>query len=185
MFYDDSKEFRVPLEELLVIYPKERQQFFINLVENYKIFCPSTKMIYGALNYDSELKVDYFVLFEGYSKNKKVIIWDAPFIYTNRSLPAYRYAIKTNQFKEFFDNCMMHFTVMDYGNFFDFVQSKLCGNLSLNKNDSNYWKSPDNINLLIKGISECSLLYRPNGFKPKAIPANIEPNLPPTDFKPI
>lgn len=182
MIYDDTKDFQAPIEERLMMYPQERQAYFINLVENYKIFCPMIKLIYAGLNYNSELKSEYLVIFEGVTKGKNVILWDCPFIYTNRALPAYRYAVKTNQFKSFFDSCMMHFTVMDRSLFYEFLQSKLCDHLSLIENDDKYWKNPLNFNILLKGVSECGLIYRPSGFKPKPLPPDIQPNPHPSEY---
>lgn len=183
MIYDENKDFQVPLEERILIYPKERQQYFKNLLDNYTRFCPYLKLLYAALNYNSELKVDYIVIFESISKNKKVIVWDAPFLYTNRAIPAYRYAVKTNNFKGFFDSAVMHFAVMPYSNFFSFVQSKFCNFLTLRETDDKYWKNPKNMNDLIKGVVDCGMQYRPSGFKPKPLRADIPPNEPPLFIK--
>ena len=163
--YSAKKEFDVPMEERLVVYPKQRQQLFLNLVENYKLFCPNIKMIYAALNFDSELKIEYLVMFETEHKGKSFILWDAPFIYTNRAIPAYRYAVKNKLHKEYFDTCMGHFCQIERDKFYEFLSSDLCGNLSTNPNDPAYWKSSDNSHTLMKGMSEMSLLYIPEGFR--------------------
>ena len=162
--FSDKIEFDVPMEERLMIYPKQRQQLFLNLVENYKIFLPNLKMIYAALNFDSELKIDYLVIFEAYKKGKPFILWDAPFIYTNRAMPAYRYAVKNNKHKEYFDTCLKHLCQMERDKFTQFLTSDLCGHLSINNKNSSYWKSPDNSNELMKGMSELGLQYVPEGF---------------------
>ena len=184
MIYEDRKEFECPLEERLLIYPKERQQYFINMVENYKIFCPQINMIYASLNFNGELKCDYLVIFEAMLKGgKEGIVWDCPFIYTTRAIPAYRYAVKTNQYKEFFDNCMSDFSVMDRSLFYEFLQSQYCEELSLDPNNDKYWMHPNNSEKLLKGLSECGLLYRPSGFKPNPLPKDIAPNPHPGDIK--
>ena len=118
-----KKEIDVPIEERILVYPKQRQELFINLVENYKLFCSNIKMIYTALNYDAELKIEYLVIFEGSNKGKEFILWDAPYIYTNRAIPAYRYAIKNNLHEEFFNTCVNHFSQMDKDKFFEFISS--------------------------------------------------------------
>ena len=163
--YSDKKEIDVPMEERILVYPKQRQQLFLNLVENYKIFCPNLKMIYAALNFDSELKIDYLVIFETVKKGKSFIVWDCPFMYTNRAIPAYRYAVKNNLHKEYFDTCLGHLCQMDRGKFTEFLNSSLCGNLSTNPNSTAYWKSQDNAHALMKGMSEMGLLYIPEGFR--------------------
>lgn len=162
--FTDKKEIDVPIEERLIVYPKQRQQLFLNLVENYKVFCPNLKMIYAALNFDSELKMDYLLLFEASMKGKQFILWDSPFIYTNRSIPSYRYAVKNKLHKEFFDTCLNHLCQIDKSKFIEFLGSQLCGHLSTNSNDPKYWKSPDNLHALLKGMSELGLLYVPEGF---------------------
>lgn len=161
----DKNEFDVPMEERLLVYPKQRQQLFINLVENYKIFCPHIKMIYAGLNFSSELKIDYLVIFESMKKNKPFILWDCPFIYTNRSIPSYRYAVKNNLHKDYFNTCLSHFCQMDGEKFYEFLGSSLCGELSGNVNSPKYWKLAENSEALMKGMSEMSLLYIPEGFR--------------------
>lgn len=163
--YDKSKEIDIPIEERLMIFPKQRQQLFLNLVENYKIFCPNIKMIYAALNFDSALKIDYLVIFESERKGKSFILWDSPFTYTNRSVPSYRYVVKNNLHNDFFETCKSHFCQMDRDKFFDFLRSDLGGNLSSNPEDPSYWKSPTNAHILMKGMSEMGLLYIPEGFR--------------------
>ena len=71
-------------------------------------------MIYGALNFDSELKIDYIVIFEATFKGKKFILWDAPYIYTPRCVPAYRYVVKNNLHKEFFCYLAFSYQVQKY-----------------------------------------------------------------------
>ena len=165
--FNDEKEIDIPMEERLMIYPKQRQQLFLNLVENYKIFCPNLKMIYAALNFDSELKIDYLVVFESTIKGKPFIIWDSPFAYTNRSIPSYRYIVKNKMHKEFFEMCLNHMCQMERDKFIQFINSSLCGNLNTNSNSPQYWKLPDNSNELMKGMSGLGLLYVPEGFSNK------------------
>ena len=163
--YSKNKELNIPIEERLMIYPKQRQQLFLNLVENYKIFCPNIKMIYAAMNFDSELKIDYLVMFETIHKGKPFILWDSPFMYTNRSVPAYRYVVKNSLHKDFFESCANHFCQMDRDKFIEFLNSDLCGNLSADSNNPSYWKLPENSHALMKGMSEMGLLYIPEGFR--------------------
>ena len=164
MFAND-KELNVPMEERLMVYPEQRQGLFINLVENYKVFCPNLNMIYAGLNFNSELKIDYIVIFETNLRGKDLILWDCPFAFTNRAVPAYRYVVKNKLHKEFFDTCMQHFCQVEREKFYEFLGSDLCGNLSLNKNDSKFWKLAENSPALMKGMSELSLLYTPKGFR--------------------
>ena len=163
--FSNKKEIDVPMEERIFVYPKQRQQLFVNLVENYKIFCPTVNMLYAALNFNSELKIDYLVIFETQKNGKTFILWDAPFMYTNRAIPAYRYAVVNNLYKDYFDTCMGHFCQMEKDKFFEFLHSDLCGNLSINENSPLFWKSHENSYALLKGMSELSLMYVPEGFR--------------------
>ena len=163
--YSKSKEIDIPIEERLMVYPKQRQQLFLNLVENYKIFCPNIKMIYAALNFDSSLKIDYLVIFETIKKGKPFILWDSPFMYTNRAIPSYRYVVRNKLHTKFFETCANHFCQMDRDKFIEFLGSDLCGNLSTNQNDPLYWKSLENSHSLMKGMSEMGLVYIPEGFR--------------------
>lgn len=165
----EEKKFEVPFDERIMILPKARQELFINLVENYKVFVPSLHMIYGALNYQSELKVEYLVVFEVNIDGNDLIVWDAPFIYTNRALPAYRYAVRNNMHTAFFSECRSHLCRINRDKFFEFLKSSLSGNLTDDPNDSNYWKDPNNSHTLIKGLSDMSLLYIPEGFRSKKV----------------
>lgn len=162
--YDNKKEIDIPIEERLMVYPKQRQELFLNLVENYKIFCPNLKMIYAGLNFDSELKMDYLVIFEVDKKGKPFILWDAPFAFTTRSTPAYRYVVREKMHKQFFDECTKHLCQMDKSKFVEFLNSSLCNNLTIDPNSDRYWKHPNNSHSLMKGMTELGLLYVPEGF---------------------
>ena len=163
--FSNDKEINIPMEERLMVYPKQRQELFINLVENYKVFCPNIRMVYAGLNFNSELKIDYIVIFETVIQGKNLILWDCPFAYTTRAIPAYRYVIKNNLYKEFFDTCMQHFCQIERERFVEFLNSELGGNLSTNENDPKYWKRAENSEILMKGMVELSLLYTPKGFR--------------------
>ena len=167
IMFDGHEDFEVPYEERLYILPKPRQQLFLNLVENYKIFCPHIKMIYATLNFDKELKVDYMVIFQAQQKGTNLILWDAPYAFTNRAIPAYRYAVKTNQHQAFFRECMKKFCQMEEQKFRQFLQSPNCGNLSLSSKSPKYWKLPENSHSLIEGMCEIGLLFKPMGFQNK------------------
>lgn len=167
MGFDGHETFDVPEEERMFILPSARQKLFINLVENYKVFCPNINMIYAALNFDSELKVEYLVIFEAIVKGKQVVLWDAPYLFTNRAIPAYRYAVKTNQHQAYFTECMKNFKQIEKERFIEFLGSEYCGELTLDHDSEKYWRLPENAPSLIEGIVDLALLYIPKGFKNK------------------
>lgn len=167
MSFDGHETFEVPEEERLFIAPSARQSLFINLVENYKIFCQTANMIYAALNFNSELKIEYLVIFDTIVNDKRVVLWDAPYIYTNRALPAYRYAVKTKQHGAYFKECMKNFKQIERDRFIEFLGSDYCGGLTLDHDSDKYWRDPENAPSLMEGITDLALLYIPKGFKNK------------------
>ena len=54
---------------------------------------------------------------------------------------------------------------MERDKFFEFIGSHLCGNLSNDTDSPKYWKSPDNANALMKGMTDMGLMYIPEGFR--------------------
>lgn len=167
MTFDGHETFMVPEEERLFVTPSARQSLFINLVENYKVFCPNAEMIYAALNYDSDLKIDYLVVFSTRVNDKSVVLWDTPYLYTNRAIPAYRYAVKTNQHAAFFKECMKNFKQIERERFIEFLGSDYCHGLTLDHDSPNYWRNPENAPALMEGIVDLALVYIPKGFKNK------------------
>ena len=161
-----EKYFKCPMEERYYIYPKPRIELFLNLIENYKVFCPGLTLLYAGLNYDSELKIDYLVIFHTHTdKDGDVILWDSPFLYSNRTVPAYRYAVKNNLHKEFFTECMSHFCQISENKFIEFLESNMCNYLALSPEDPKFWKLSENSHDLMKGMSEMSLQYKPSGYR--------------------
>lgn len=167
MTFDGHETFNVPEEERLFVTPSARQSLFINLVENYKVFCPNANMIYAALNFNSELKIEYLVIFDTIVNDKHVVLWDAPYLYTNRAIPAYRYAIKTNQHTAFFRECMKNFKQIERERFIEFLASDYCHGLTLDHDSPKYWRDPENAPSLMEGITDLALVYIPKGFKNK------------------
>ena len=161
-----EKHFKVPMEERLYIYPKPRVDLFVNLVENYGIFCPKLEVIYAALNYDSTQKSDYLIIMQPKDNRKNpMILWDAPILYSNRTVPSYRYAVKNNLYMDFFTECVAHLARCPVNRFVEFLGTDLCGNLSLDPKDPRFWKSPDNAPILLKGMSEFATRFKPIDFQ--------------------
>lgn len=162
--------FSPPMEEREFVYPEARQKLFINLVENYKIFCPDLSIVYAALNYNSELKIEYLIIFHIVKKeengtDRALIMWDAPFLYSNRAIPAYRYAVKKNMHQQFFQECRNHLCMIPQERFLEFLQSYVGGELSIDPNNERFWKNPNMVDTLMHGMSEMSLQYRPVGYR--------------------
>ena len=126
----------MPFEEKTFILPEDRQALFTNLIENYKVFCPEMKLVYAFLNYNSEQPVDYLLIFSAFSHGVKVCLWDVPFLYSNKTIPAYRYICRNNLYTQFFTFC----------------RESLC-RMS--------WDNPENSKALVQGMMDLSLQYTP------------------------
>lgn len=160
-----ERYFSPPEEERLIVYPDAREKLFINLVENYKIFCPDFDILYAALNFDSEIKIDYLIIFHTVYEEREIVLWDAPFLYSNRAIPAYRYAVKKSLHDEFFKECRAHLCMIPQERFIEFLKSYIGGELSLDPEDERFWKNPNMTQTLMRGMSEMSLQYRPVGYR--------------------
>jgi hypothetical protein len=90
---------RIPQEQLNYIDKNDRPKYFLNIVNEYKNRYPEMKLIYCFLNIDPKCPVDFVLLFStrAYSQDKKhcisTIVYDIPLIYTDRSIPGYRYCL--------------------------------------------------------------------------------------------
>ena len=165
MMFDGKDTFKVPEEQMLFVAPQARQQLFINLIENYKIFCPDLNMIYAALNFNSALRIEYLVVFDVILNGKQLVLWDNPYVFTNRAIPAYRYAVNTNQHAAYFKECRKNFKQIEAERFTEFLGSDYCHGLTLDHDSERYWRNPDNAPDLMEGIADLGLLYTPKGFK--------------------
>lgn len=159
--YKYEHEIDIPLSEKTFILPQPRLKLFENLISNYGVFCPELKLIYAYLNYNSKTPVDYLVIFEGMSKGEKIILWDAPYLYSNKTIPAYRYICRNDLYSDFFIFIRESLCRTSYSKFKEFIPSSLC-ELSFNPNDELYWKRPENADTLLKAMLELSLIYTPS-----------------------
>ena len=160
-----EKYFSPPMEERQFIYPKPRADLFLNLVENYKIFCPKLTILYAGLNFSAELGIDYCIVFRGVNKEgRKFVLWDCPYLYCNRTIPSYRYAVKNSLHKEFFDECVFHLSQIPQGNFLEFVESNIC-DLSLDPKDPKFWKRNENAPVFMKAMRDLAAEYKPQGYR--------------------
>ena len=160
MKYTFDHEIEIPLEEKTFILPQPRIKLFENLITNYKVFCPELKLIYAFLNFNSKTPIDYLVIFTATSKGQRVLLWDAPYLYSNKTIPAYRYICKNNLFEQFFKYVEESICRMSYERFLEFIPCNLCG-LSLDKNDPKYWKKQENADQLLAAMADLSLQYTP------------------------
>lgn len=167
MKYEYVNEIEVPFEEKTFILPNDRIKLFQNLLDNYKVFLPGLELLYAYLNFNSENPIDYLVIFRGKSKNGGVplILWDCPYLYSNKTTPAYRYIVKTGQQAKFFKFISESLYRMEESKFRELIPSNLCG-LSLNPKSKDYWKRAENADILVKAMINISMEYTPKPGAP-------------------
>lgn len=161
MKYTYEHEIDVPFDEKKFILPQSRIKLFNNMIDNFKVYYPGLKLLYAYLNFNSETPVDYLLIFSyDVDGESKAIYWQIPYLYSNKTLPAYRYICKNGLYETFFTFCMESMCKMPYEKFKEFIPSNLC-NLSFDKTDSKFWKNPDNADILTKAMANLSLQYTP------------------------
>lgn len=152
----------VPRDELLFIEPEPRKKLFINMLENYKIYCPGMTLEYAYLNVNSQYPVDYVVVFNGMTTDKRpIVLWRCPYLYSWESIPGYRYAVKNNLHEQFFKEEGNTMCKITRGRFNEFITT-MC-HLPLNE-----WKNPEYAETVMDNLSALALRYNPDahGKKP-------------------
>ena len=155
----NPKRVRVPLDERKYIKPDVRKKLFKEIYSGYpKRY--DVKLVYAYLNTDPDLMVDYCVIYSGRNADNTgdLILFDIPPIYSDRSVPAYRYCRRTHQEDKFFEYGIDEIVIMDKYKFYEFITMKL--GLSLKKGDETYWKNPNNYKEFIRELLDMSLLYQ-------------------------
>ena len=155
---DSNKKIKIPIDERKFIRPDVRQKIFKEIYSTYQTKY-GISLIYGCLNTNPEILIDYCIIFK--TKNddgtKDLILFDIPPIHSDRSTPGYRYCKRSNLADDFYEEGINSMVVMDKQRFFEFLTAKL--ELSMNKNDELYWKSPNNSKELLQGLLDLSLRY--------------------------
>lgn len=149
---------QVPHEEKLMITPEPRKIAFKQIYKGYASRFP-LKLLYAYLNWDSELMIDYAVIYKGRNADNTgdLILFDICPIHSDRCTPAYRYYKKVNKAGAFFDYGIDDMTIMVPEKFYEYIIHYL--DLSIDKNDPLYWKRPEHAGNLCKGLLDISLYY--------------------------
>jgi hypothetical protein len=152
---DPTKVLSIPMNELLFVDPNVRYKLFLDLVSEYKKRFPDMKMIKAYLNYEVDLRLDYMLVFTAVQENLRLILFEFPLAYTDRSIPGYRYCKRENKMDDFFKEAIGQMTKMAEGKFREFITSYL--KLSLDKTKETYWGSVQNIKKVAGAIVDVSI----------------------------
>lgn len=154
----NSKRVKIPPAELRFIKPNVRQKIFKEIYTGYTTRY-GMKLVYGYLNSDPELFVDYCIIYKARNDDNTadIIVFDVPPIHSDRSTPAYRYCRRTNQQDKFFEYGVDNMVVMEKSKFYEFITLNL--GFSTNRKDDLYWKRSTNYRDLLQGLLDLSLRY--------------------------
>lgn len=158
---DYNSKLNIPSEVLRYIEPGPRKAVLKNLVaaygERFKNFTP----LFVYLNHDAEKMYDYLIIMQSNhtSMSQKIIIFDFPPIFTERSLPGYRYCVKNGLKEDFFQEVEGRMVRLFYTKFVEFIESL---RLTMNeKDEENYWLNKDKLPLVLEALFDLSLRYTP------------------------
>lgn len=156
---DQNKILDIPMEEKNFIDPRLRPKFFMDLIQNYKERYPNIKLIYAYLNTDAKIPIDYVVVFStrNIDNTMDLIIYDAPLLYNDRSLPGYRYCKRLKIEDDFFKEAINNMVSLTTVRFNEYINMML--NLSIESNSELYWKKPDYSKTFVKGLLDLSLRF--------------------------
>lgn len=161
---DPTKRLKIPMPEKYYIYPDARKKLFMHLVNEYKIRYEDLKLLYAYLNFNPDLNIDYLLVFSTKnSAGNPMIMYDAPFLYSDRTTPGYRYCIKNNLLDDFFEEAMLQMTTLPKYSFNEFLSIAINPPLSTDKNNPRYWRNPNVAFDLCKNLGELSLRYAKKG----------------------
>lgn len=156
----DRELLEIPLGELAFIFPDARQRLFMDMLSEYEKRVPAFKLKYAALNYKSALKIEYLIIFETEINGESIIIYDAPYLYTTRSIPGYRYCKREDKLEDWFHEAVHFMCRLTKSRFIEFLESN---ELDFRKNlnePTKYWKDPANLEKMLEQCAEMHLQYK-------------------------
>ena len=158
----------VPSEERTMIDPVTRQRLFTEIYKTYsKMY--RIQLIYAYLNTDPNLNaidptvlIDYLIIYKARNdaNTTDLILYDAPPIFSDRCVPAYRYYKKVRKKDNFYRFGIDEMVILQKNRFYEFLATSPRLKLTRNKKDGEkYWKHPKNGVKLAKALSELGMQY--------------------------
>lgn len=138
----------------------DRKRAFKEIYEGY-VKRYNMNLLYAYLNFDVENaeKIDYCVIYKVRNDENTgdLILFDSVVIYSDRCTPCFEYYKQTGNSDKFFQFGVEEMVTMDINKFYEFLVKYL--DLSLNKEDANYWKGKEVAPDLVNGLLDLSLQY--------------------------
>lgn len=107
--------------------------------------------------FDQPCMIDYVFIFTITVNGVETVFIDAPYIYSKRSLPGYRYCMREKKQREFFILATDEMTRIPRVRFNEFI-TEMC-HLSLDQKSDKYWKKAENYDSLIQNLVGLNLRY--------------------------
>ena len=152
---------------------EDRDRYFLDLIGQIRKRFPGLKIIYANNITGQQLdpgrpNPDFVIIMRGelVSKNpklpkKKIIIMDAPTIFSDRSLAGWTLAVENNNIKGYFDYMLDKALRIDESKFYEFIVNMAM--LSLDPKNELYWKKVENTDKLIHDLEELYARYNKKG----------------------
>lgn len=156
---DKHKKLVIPIDEKLYIMPDVRAKLFSKLLQDYAKYYPKYKLIYGVLNNKATatMAVDFMLIFEYKVGNNNVILIEAPFQYSDRTIPGYRYCLREGLIQDYFEEAGELMVRMPAYRFYEFLNLRL--DLSDNPESEDYWKREEHAEKLTEGMVDLSVRF--------------------------
>lgn len=107
--------------------------------------------------FDQPCMIDYVFIFTVTVSGVETVFIDAPYIYSKRSLPGYRYCMRENKQRDFFIVATDEMTRIPRKLFNEFI-TEMC-HLSLDKDSPQFWKKEESYDSLIQNLVGLNLRY--------------------------
>ena len=156
---DSSKKLNIPPSERKFIKPDVRQKVFKEIYTTYKTKY-NIQLMFAYLNTDPSRVVDYIVMYKAKddSGTTDIVLYDIVPAFSDRCTPGYLYCRRNKKTDDFFENGIDAMTILSLDKFNEFIDMGL--GLSRDKESELYWKNPNNIDDLLRGLLDMSLQYK-------------------------
>ena len=155
-----GKKFDVPLRNFHQHIDKNlRIELFKGIVDGYKREYSACKVSAAYLNWNMEDNYDYLIIMEAdNTQGVPFILYMVPFFGDRHTIQGFYYCITHDKIKEYFEDTFLALVPIERNGFFNTIRTL---GLSENKEDTNYWKKPENLPIVARRLSEMAIRYKP------------------------
>jgi hypothetical protein len=159
---DKNKKLKIPREEKLYISKEIREALFLDLINVYQEKCQAMTLVYAYINTDSSKPLDYILLFRtrNTANTTDLIVYDAPLLYSDRSIPGYRYCKRTGIVNTFIEEAVASMVRLSEYRFREFIE--LSTGLEYIDEGENSWMNAEYATIVADKLLELSTRYTGN-----------------------